>query len=101
MADAKKLHATMDYIEAHPDKHCQPCWQDCFAGLTLKMGGYTLCQCWAWKPWFAFWRARTISEVAMRELGLGPRAAARLFDGSNTVGQLREAVEKLAPTYEL
>ena len=101
MADAEKMHRTMDYIERHPRKHDQDNWHKCFAGLTLRQQGYTLFHGWTWRPFWRFWRMELVPTAAIRELGLGFNEAEVLFSQHRTVSELRQLVDNIAPVIHL
>lgn len=81
-------HRVLDYIRMHPDEWNQTHWNTCFAGIALKLAGYTFAG--------AFVRdsngnvAGHINEVARDVLGVGYFCP--LFDSSRTLNELEVMV---------
>ncbi|KJF21926.1 hypothetical protein C7T36_18280 [Rhodococcus sp. AD45-ID] len=108
------LRSVMDHIETWPNLLDQNQWRcgtaRCFAGWAAELSGAQ----WisgerdqvqidtAEGRWFAgsvvrsqSGELRHVADFARRELGLTEIAADQLFDGSNTITELREMVENL------
>lgn len=115
MVDIARLDRALAYIEAHPDEHNQRTWLKaascgtaaCLAGHVVMQehpdgrpsprGAYLSEGAWAYDFWELFDGTDIpVSHEAARLLGLDEEQADSLFNGSNTVDDLKRMRGMLA-----
>lgn len=95
MANVEAMYQTLEEIRLNPDGWNQSGWSTCFAGITLRLAGYTFDEEYgdATSP---SGERESIEEHAAALLCLDFNDSTALFHGWNSFGVLEEIVANIA-----